>query len=49
MTGATWGRSPEVDAVLLQLRVPVVEKPFMLETLLAVVQQASAQLVAAAT
>lgn len=49
MTGASWGRAPEVDALLLQLQVPVVEKPFLLETLLVAVQRAAVSLVAAAT
>lgn len=49
MTGASFGRPPEVDALLLQLHVPIVEKPFMLETLLAAVQTASESLVGAAT
>lgn len=45
VTGETHDRPPEVDALLLQLHVPVVEKPFTLEALLGAVEVAAQGLV----
>lgn len=45
VTGAMQDRPPEIDALLLLLDVPVVEKPFALETLLGAVEVAAQGLV----